>query len=244
MQRVVSSSLPQSPFFADTYPSIFVRERIDLSLPEFSQNVFLMTPSKSSAPQATQPTSIAETSIDYSSIKIGDDVFNANNLLGSADLLPRFDWKDPPARAHPAHDYSTHSRDIPSQLLLHTAYYEPLPAFLPPTDVICVVHDTSALVYQMVTNVPKRRLTHQCEICQKAHDRRSRSQACLNRHLQLKPFICGGACQKSNCGSKFDNIDYLQKHLRPENERYVLCPVCFKRISRQNLARHATLHRA
>ncbi|PVG03570.1 hypothetical protein CPB86DRAFT_374227 [Serendipita vermifera] len=64
---------------------------------------------------------------------------------------------------------------------------------------------------------------YQCRECGKQFNRKSRSEACFNRHYSLRPHKCPGQCGDPDCRRAYQNIETLRRHCRPSRDRELPC---------------------
>ncbi|KAG8753851.1 hypothetical protein FRC14_005685 [Serendipita sp. 396] len=75
-----------------------------------------------------------------------------------------------------------------------------------------------------------------CSKCQKSYPKRSRLEACENRHKERRPYVCNGGCGNQECNKAFYGSECLSKH--KSETRYITCELCGKLGYRRNSKRH------
>ncbi|KIM26140.1 hypothetical protein M408DRAFT_330725 [Serendipita vermifera MAFF 305830] len=96
--------------------------------------------------------------------------------------------------------------------------------------------DTTVKARSLPAAVPRSNPKHKyrCCICDKSFDRQSRADACKNRHLQERPYICDGRCGYGKCSRRYGSEATLRRHW----EGSISCLMCGKEIRKGNMARH------
>ncbi|KAG8752760.1 hypothetical protein FRC14_006735 [Serendipita sp. 396] len=81
------------------------------------------------------------------------------------------------------------------------------------------------------------RKSYPCRYCPQVYSRLSRQEACINRHNNVKPYLCEGACGTENCPMTFHGVENLNRHRRLKNKKWV-CPDCHQPSHPSNKERH------
>ncbi|PVF91883.1 hypothetical protein CPB86DRAFT_269346 [Serendipita vermifera] len=64
----------------------------------------------------------------------------------------------------------------------------------------------------------------------------------MNRHLQIKPYVCTRNCGNEKCTRTFAAAKEWRRHDCPPESKTFRCELCGKSISKQNRADHAKKH--
>ncbi|PVF90771.1 hypothetical protein CPB86DRAFT_821123 [Serendipita vermifera] len=133
------------------------------------------------------------------------------------------------------------------QLLGLADIHPPIAAITIPSDLMLDTHGTlappsppdlqlSIATFLMSLQSFPNKLT--CCLCGRSHSRKGRVEACINGHLEEKPYVCNQQCGNDDCIKRFASKAKMSRHARPKQQRQTPCPFCGKVRSKQNIARH------